>query len=687
MGPRGLDETLNAAPVERLRQLVDRAGWQPFALLGVLVTAAYLNIWQLSQNGYGNTYYAAAVRSMTQSWHNFFYNSFDPAGFITVDKPPVALWIQAAFARVFGYSGMTLLLPEALAGMGSVLLVYLAVSRVFGRTAGVVGAFALALTPISVAVDRSNNLDAWLIFFVTLSAYAMVRALEKGNLRWLLASALFMGIAFNTKFLAAYVALPALWFAYLATAPLSLRTRIAHLVAATVLLAVVSSAWVVAFDLTPAASRPYAGGSSTNSMLNLLIDYNGLGRIDGEAGPASGVPGLFRLFGSTLASQAMWLTPLALIGGIAAAFAAGRRLRGNAALGSVLLWGGWLLTAGAVFSFAQGIFHDYYLSFLGPPMAALAGIGVVTFARGFSQRSWLAFFGPVALIATGLLELKILGYTPDFKSWLVPSMAIPVFLAAVVLLVNAVRREPATRATVAALAIGVGALLLPAAVWSATVTGQAGNGTLPSANVAGASDGFGRPGNGQAARPDFQNAAPFGRADGGRQGQFASPPPAGFDGRAPQDGAQGGIRGGPGGGRGSVDQDLLAYLEANRGDATYLVAVESSMQASSTIIATGEPVMAMGGFNGSDPALSVEQLAELVEQGKLRFVMLSGAGGGGAIGGRGGPGGNGGGNTATIQAIEQVGKVVDSSQYGGSSAGGTLYDLQGLADALRQAGG
>ncbi len=649
----------------------------------MLFTAGYLNIWNLTQNGYGNDYYAAAVRSMTQSWHNFFYNSFDPAGFITVDKPPVALWIQAAFARVFGYSGFTLLLPEAIAGMGSVLLVYLAVSRVFGKTAGVVGGLVLALTPIAVAVNRSNNLDAWLIFFVTLSAYAIVRALEKGNLRWLIASAVFMGIAFNTKFLAAYVALPALWFAYLATAPLSLTQRIKHLTIATLVLAVVSASWVVAFDLTPAASRPYAGGSTTNSMLNLLIDYNGLGRINGEAGPATGVPGLFRLFGGALAGQAMWFTPLALIGGVAAILTSGRKLRGNIVLGSVIAFGGWLLTAGLVFSFARGIFHDYYLSFLAPPMAAMVAIGVASFWHSLSQRSWLAVIAPVAIGATALLELKILGYSPDYKSWLVPVVAAGAGISMLTLLVVAVRRVPSTRVTVAALTLGVAALLLPTAVWSNAVIAQAGNGTLPSANVSGAQQagGFGgqrdgtppqgnfQPGANDGTRPQFQPDGTTGtRPDGQTPADAPSAGDGGFQG--PNGSAQ---SGGPGGA--ALSQSLLGYLETNRGGAKYLVAVQSSQQAAPTIIATGEPVIAMGGFSGSDPAMTVSQLADLVEQGQLRFVLVSGNGGGG------GPGGSS--NTGVQQAVASVGKAVDASEYGGQSTGGTLYDLAGTASALR----
>src|SRR3954470_7372657 len=195
-GKQATEAALGATPwTERVTLRLREHG----ALLAVLLLAAFLNFWNLSANGYGNAYYAAAVRSMIQSWHNFFFASFDPGGFITVDKPPAGLWVQAASAKVFGFSGTSLLLPEALAGVGAVLVLYLAVSRAFGRTAGLVAGLVLALTPISVAINRSNNLDAWLALCTTVAAYCVVRALDKGSARWLVLSALMIGVAFNTK--------------------------------------------------------------------------------------------------------------------------------------------------------------------------------------------------------------------------------------------------------------------------------------------------------------------------------------------------------------------------------------------------------------------------------------------------------------------------------------------------------
>src|SRR5438874_5898743 len=274
---------------------VPRVSWQSFGLIGVVAIAAFFNFWRLTQNGYGNTYYAAAVRSMTQSWHNFFFASYDPAGFITVDKPPVSLWIASGFAKAFGFSSFSIMVPGAIAGMASIVVLYFGVSRVFGKTAGLIAGLALAVTPITVAVSRDNLPDNWLILFVLIAAYAVIRANERGSLRWLAVSALFVGVAFNTKSLAAYVALPALWLAYLAVAPVSWKRRVRDLAAATAILVAVSGAWVAAVDLTPASARPYVGGSTNNSELNLLLNYNGLGRIDGSennvGSGSAGAPG------------------------------------------------------------------------------------------------------------------------------------------------------------------------------------------------------------------------------------------------------------------------------------------------------------------------------------------------------------------------------------------------------------
>lgn len=639
---------------------------------GLLVFAAALHLWHLSDGGYGNTYYAAAVRSMLQSWHNFFFAAYDPAGFISVDKPPLALWIQAASAKLLGYSSFSLLLPQALLGVASVLVLYLAVSRVFGRAAGLVAGLGLALTPISLAVSRLNHLETVLVFFVLLAAYGTLRALEPGSagLRWLLLAAVAMGLAFNVKFLAAYVALPAMAAAYFIAAPVSLRARLGRLALAGVVLTLVSGAWIAAVELTPASKRPYVGGSRTNSALNLLVEYNGLDRLDGSdpyfpsggrtlpgmsqplPGPFStgplaqsqalfraaftgGSPGPLRLFQGQVAAQASWLAPLAVIGGLGVLLGVERGLRGNVELGSIVLWGGWLLTAFAVFSEAKGVFHPYYLSYLGPPMGAMAGIAVAGGWRALERGSRLALLTPAALLATAGLAVVILRRTPDFHSWLVPVVALTACAAAAVLVWQALSAKRDSRRAALALAVGVGAVLLAPLFWTRMVLTEPLNAALP-----------------------FVAPAPPGLAT-----PFAS------------------------GAAAQADARLVAYLESQRGEGRFLAATESAANATPIIISTGEAVLPLGGFSGTDPATDLKAVTAMVEEGSLRFFLLGGV-----------PLPAGPTRAANIsRAVTMSCRPVEAALYGGPTGPGPgqfgpfgrprLYDCRGAAAELRRFGG
>jgi 4-amino-4-deoxy-L-arabinose transferase-like glycosyltransferase len=258
--------------------------WHWIALGVIIALAAFLNFFELQRDGYGNPYYAATVRSMIQSWHNFFFVSLDPGGFVTADKPPLGLWLQAASAKIFGFSGVSILLPQALAGVISVILLYHLVRRRFGPVAGLIAALALALTPISVVMNRDNNLDTTLVVFLLLAAWCVIKASETGKLRWLLLGAVMIGLGFNVKTLEAYLAVPALGLLYLLSAPLTWWRRIGYLALATVVMLVISLAWIEAVDLTPANARPYVGSSQTNSELDLAIGYNGIQRLLGGFG-------------------------------------------------------------------------------------------------------------------------------------------------------------------------------------------------------------------------------------------------------------------------------------------------------------------------------------------------------------------------------------------------------------------
>jgi 4-amino-4-deoxy-L-arabinose transferase-like glycosyltransferase len=598
------------------------------------VLAAALNLWGLQRSGYGNAYYAAAVLSMLQNWHNFFFVAFDPGGFVSVDKPPLGFWIQVASAKLLGFSGVAILLPEALAGVGSVLLTYHLVKRAFGTGTGLLAALMLALTPVSVAVSRNNTIDSLLVFTLLLAAWATFKAAESGSLKWLLLAALTVGLGFEIKMLEAYLVVPALGLLYLVAAPRRWLVRIGHLTLAGVVLLTVSFAWPVAVDLTPASQRPWVDSTQDNSAVDLALGYNGIQRLLGRGatltpvvpgssgagaqgfagfggGPGgrqeNGAPGPLRLIDQQLGPQASWLLSLSLAGLVISGLAAwrSRKTLSTSRQGQAFfVWGMWLLTAGAFFSVAE-YFHSYYLVTLGPPVAALAAIGTVGGWRALRDGTRLAWLLPAALLVGGLLEGRLLvPYADGAYSWLAPLALGLTLLSAVALLgVWSVRRWLDSRAVhglVSGLAAaGVVALLVAPAVWAATpALGQGGGGLLPSAvgprTGTGAGAGFGRGG-----------------------------------------GPNPGVRGGPGGfggvrGSGNAQQQqLIDYLEANQGESKFLVATANANAAAPIVLETGKPVMALGGFLGSDPILSAQEFASLVQAGEMRFVMASGRGFGG----------------------------------------------------------
>src|SRR5215216_955456 len=294
------------------REMRGKVPWHLLLLSALLALSACLDLSRLTSEGYGNIYYAATVKDMLDSWHNFFFVSYD-AGFVSVDKPPLGFWIQAASAYLFGFHGWSLLLPQALAGILSVALLYHLVGRSFGAVAGLLAALALALTPISVATSRHNNLESLLVLAVVLAAWAFILAAETGRLRWLVVGALVVGVGFNIKMLEAFVVLPAFYLLYLVASQVGWRGRMIHLGLATVVIVAASLPWVVAVDLTPAEQRPYVGSSSFNTETDLIVGWNGVQRMVGSDKDV-GDPGPFRLLNRELAGQIGWLLPLAIVG-------------------------------------------------------------------------------------------------------------------------------------------------------------------------------------------------------------------------------------------------------------------------------------------------------------------------------------------------------------------------------------
>jgi 4-amino-4-deoxy-L-arabinose transferase-like glycosyltransferase len=479
--------------------------WPRIGLGLILVLSAALEFVGLADEGYANTYYSSGIKSMLTSWHNFFFVSSDAGGFVSIDKPPLGLWIEAASAKLFGFSGFSMLLPEALAGVLSVALLYKLVARSWGPAAGLVAALVLAVTPISVVIDRNNTMDSQLILVLLLGAWAATLAAERGRLGMLLLCALFVGLGFNIKMLQAYLVLPAFGAMYLFGAPIAVRKRIAHLLLATVVLLIVSLCWATIVDLTPAGQRPFVSDSGTNSELSLALGYNGLGRftqalfpgvsilhilgmnIDLTIVPAFaadiGNPGFFRLLSPILGTQVSWLLPLALIGLVVAACRVRFRLPLDHQGQSLLLWGGWLFVTGFFFSTAR-FYHLYYLVMFAPAVAALAGIAVATLWRLYYQRSerghWLAELAawllPAALLVTAGVQISFLNDYPDWSVWLNPLVAGACIVAAAVLIAGRLRLavqitpEWSLRVTrpiaLAAAVVGLVALLSAPTAWA-----------------------------------------------------------------------------------------------------------------------------------------------------------------------------------------------------------------------------
>ena len=677
--------------------------WEGPALLVVLALSAGLNLYGLANEGYANEYYAAAVRSMLGSWHNFFFLSFDPGGFVTVDKPPLGFMIQTISAKIFGYHGWSILLPQALAGVAAVTLLYYLVRRVWGPLAGLIAASALAVSPISVVTSRNNTIDSLLALTSLLAVWAVTRAIESRAhpLRWLLLTGTFVGLGFNIKMLEAYLVVPALWLAYLLVARSRFVVRVGHLLVATVLLVVVSLSWATVVDLTPASARPYVGSSQTNSVLELALGYNGLQRLLGRGGTVdtllsssssgfggaagggvggaseNGAKGILRLIDTQLGGQIGWLTPLAVVGILVGAWTIRpRRLRfwqlavnptGSGPLrrrrASFVIWGTWFVTMGAFFSIA-GFFHRYYTTMLAPGLMALVGIGIALLWRAWQRpgtraqlvRGGFGWALPLVLLGTVAVQAHILASYTTWAERLDPliyglgiAAAVVFVVARLLLRGRGVIAGWARGAGRVALAAGLAAVLLSPTVWSAISVGAASNGgnsSMPAAGPSGGGGmggGFGNFGGGQAPGGFGQGGTAPGGATNGAQPRTGDREAAStatergtITGTAPttDERTSGAAQpaGNFGGGRGGLDTQTLNWLIANRGNARYIVAVSSSMSASSAIIQTGEPIMATGGFSGSDPILTAESLAQLVKDGTVRFFLTGGGMGGGRSG-------------------------------------------------------
>jgi 4-amino-4-deoxy-L-arabinose transferase-like glycosyltransferase len=596
------------------------AGATRVGLTAVLVLAAAPRLWRLDQNGFGNEYYTAGVRSMSTSWYNFLYHAFDPAGFLSVDKPPGAMWIQVASVKLFGFQGLSVLLPQVVEGLAAVWLLYHLVQRRFGAPAGLLAALFLAVTPVSVAVDRSSNTESSLVLVLLLAAWALTRAAEEGRRRFLLLAMALVGLAFNIKMLAAFVVLPTFALVYFLGAPVRGWRRLGDAAIGGLVLAVVSLSWVAAYDLTPPHKRPYAGTTDTNSELELVVGPYGIGRFVRQTRPSVtdattvnpartettgvvtgdgaeprlrrglsrlfvGAPaGPLRLLDGQLAGQVGWLFPLALAGLVLGALQEPMRRPLTPSHLALLLWSGWALTYAVVYSAAGGFFHFYYMAMLAPPLAALAGTGAVSLWRLSIAGGWRTVLVAVTLLLTAAWQLYIEasalgGYDNGWQTQLHGALIGGALLAAGGLVVFALPRAwgwPARGLAASALSTGLAALLLVPVAWALSSVLMVGHGVLPSADLARLLAGDGS--------ADTQTR---------RRTETSA----------------------------NVSR-LIAFLTANRQGERYLLATSTTMLAAPIIIQTGEPVMARGGFHGLDPILTAERLADMAAAKQVRFVML-----------------------------------------------------------------
>ena len=651
--------------------------WARPVLFALLALTALLYLWDLGREGWANDFYAAAVQAGSKSWKAFFFGSFDSSNFITVDKTPASLWVMELSARIFGFNKWSMLIPQAVEGVGSVLLLYAAVRRWFGHAAGLIAGLVLALTPVAALMFRFNNPDALLVLLMTAAAYAMVRAIENGRTKWLVFCGVLLGFAFLAKMLQAFLVLPGIAIAYLWAGPPRLGKRIWQ----TVLLGfgVIAGAgwWVLIAQLTPAADRPYFGGSTDNNILQLAIGYNGLGRLDGnETGSVGGgtgnagwggATGVIRLFQSEFGGQISWLLPAALIALVAMAWMSWRAMRTDRLRAAALMWGGWVLVTGAVFSYMAGIIHPYYMIALAPGIGALVGIGAMEFWRARLRQGNLVvrIVAAGAVMITAVWSYVLLDRTPGWLPWLRW-----VVLAAGVAAGLAVLAGPRLTRLARSRRMRLAFVLLP--VGLAMVAGLAGpaaytldtvntthTGAIPSAGPQ--TDAFGGPGGGFGGR---FGGRPGGGFAGGTTGQF---PRGGFGGTGgttgtggfgggtagtgtggtagtrptggPGTGGQGFAgfpgRGGAGGGFGGagglsgdtqVSSALVKLLEQDASKYKWVAATEGSQEAAPLELATGgDAVMAIGGFNGTDPWPTLAEFEKLVDNHEVHYYVGQGS--------------------------------------------------------------
>jgi len=605
----------------RVNKELDKRSWlEKWTLPALLVLTGALYLFGALHNGMANSYYAAAVQAASQDWTAWLFGSLDAANYVSVDKPPLATMLMGLSARLFGFSSFSMLLPSVLAGVGSVWLVYGAVKRQFGFTSAVIAGATLMLTPVAALMFGFNNPDAILTLMLTASGYAFLRSLEgKRPLLWLGLVGLFTGLAFNAKMLQGLMVLPAMVLVYLVFAKPPIVTRFLHVMFAGVITTMSTLWWSVLVWLTPAGSRPWVGSTNDNNIWSLIFGYNGFGRLlggrGGGCGPGGGhspggtgfggQTGIFRIFNNDFGPNIAWLLVLALAGGGLLLWVLRKTPRTNRGRAAVIFWMLWLLIHVMIFSMTSGVIHPYYVVVMAPAVAALVGISLPFLWGAYVRRKPYAWLLPVLVGVTAVTTVIILGYagTMTWLMWIVGLLGLAGMIG---LFVNlyAPWRWLQNLAIIAAIA----ACTLAPTVYTLATVNVAHIGSIPT-------------------------AGPSSTAMRGSNNETSQ-----------------------------ADSQLVQYLLEHQHGATWLVAVASANESAAIQLTSGQPVMAVGGFNGSDTPLTLEQFKQLVKDGKVNYYAISSYGRGG-----GGPGGS---NNEIAAWVKQTGTVVN---YGGSDV--TLYEL------------
>ncbi|WP_160676056.1 glycosyltransferase family 39 protein [Clostridium sp. C8-1-8] len=646
-----------------------KLNWETICLTVLLVLSAILSFANLSIEGYANTYYSAGVKSMLQSFKNFFFVSFDPSGFVSIDKPPVGFWLQALSAKIFGFSGFSVILPQAIAGVLSVFIVYRLVKKNFGALPALISGLCLSVTPVFVAASRNNTIDNLLVLALVLCCYPLFKAAEEGKFKYLILCLVILGIGFNIKMVEAYLIAPAIYITYFLSSKLTYKKKLKHLFLGSMILLFVSLSWAVIVDLIPSKDRPFVGSSTNNTVTQLIVGHNGLERVGlnsllNKAPQRQEAPkdkkimsrnnkkseknltlyannekaettpninpmnnnsktGITRLFHyDNLSDQISWLLPFAIIGFIAASvreklrypFDTPRKL-------SLIFWFVWLLTEFMYFSFSRNVTHTYYLTTMAPPIAALTGIGLEAMLKLFKENSWKRWFLPLAFMVNGIIEVIILypnlsksdGY--KFTGLETGILCIGCSIVLAVLAAGKVASTSNEYAPLNKLVIiiaFVGTLTAPL-IWSFTTLFYPLNGSSPYAGLEIVSKNRSR-------STDFNNI-----------------------------------------------KKLVQFLEANKGKEQYLVAVPSAnTYASDLILKTGEPIMTIGGYSGGDKIISLDQFKDIVSSGNLKYAIVSNNGRMRST------------NNDIMNWIKNNGKLVPDNQWNNSSVSSKIPDDKGF---------